>query len=210
MLHHFVDSLRLLASEGLGPGRGRAVLESVELLDQDSRPRWSLEAGAGDWTPDRAAPLELSLTADPSATTRILVQFLTPTELKGGRGMMERPEFAVLMARVRDRLSALRALYGPGQLQIDFKAFGERAGKVSLVRADMRRVEVSRRSRRSGSVHPIGGFQGEAEYAGDLAEFVPFLRAAYWTGVGRQTVWGNGVIRPRILAPGVSADSSVG
>jgi hypothetical protein len=27
-----------------------------------------------------------------------------------------------------------------------------------------------------------------------LAEFVPFLRAARWTGVGRQTVWGNGEI----------------
>jgi hypothetical protein len=35
---------------------------------------------------------------------------------------------------------------------------------------------------------------GSAEYEGDLAEFVPYLRAARWAGVGRQTVWGNGEI----------------
>jgi hypothetical protein len=35
---------------------------------------------------------------------------------------------------------------------------------------------------------------GSADYEGDLAEFLPFLEAARWTGVGRQTVWGNGEI----------------
>jgi len=32
------------------------------------------------------------------------------------------------------------------------------------------------------------------EYEGDLTEFVPYLRAARWTGVGRQTAWGKGAI----------------
>ena len=31
-------------------------------------------------------------------------------------------------------------------------------------------------------------------YRGDLAAFLPYLRAARWTGVGRQTVWGKGEI----------------
>ena len=30
---------------------------------------------------------------------------------------------------------------------------------------------------------------------GDLAEFLPWLRAARWVGVGRQTVWGKGDVR---------------
>jgi hypothetical protein len=54
-----------------------------------------------------------------------------------------------------------------------------------------------RRSSRTGDVHGIGGFLGEVEYSGDLAEFVPFLQAGYWVGLGRHTVWGNGVIRLR-------------
>ena len=48
-------------------------------------------------------------------------------------------------------------------------------------------------------MHSIGGFVGEAEYEGDLAEFVPYLRVAKWTGVGRQTVWGKGEVEVRIL-----------
>ena len=35
---------------------------------------------------------------------------------------------------------------------------------------------------------------GGAAYEGELDEFMPFLRAAKWTGVGRQTVWGKGEI----------------
>jgi len=56
------------------------------------------------------------------------------------------------------------------------------------------RREVMRRSSRTGQTHTIGGFTGSAIYAGELTEFMPFLRAAWWTGVGRHTVWGNGVI----------------
>jgi hypothetical protein len=55
-------------------------------------------------------------------------------------------------------------------------------------------VETSRRSGRTGQIHPLGGFVGEAEYEGDLTEFVPYLRAAHWTGVGRQTAWGKGAL----------------
>ena len=43
-------------------------------------------------------------------------------------------------------------------------------------------------------LQPGGGFVGEADYEGNLTEFVPFLKAAEWTGVGRHTVWGKGAI----------------
>jgi len=42
--------------------------------------------------------------------------------------------------------------------------------------------------------HPRVGLIGTVTYTGPLAEFLPWLRAGYWTGVGRQTVWGKGVI----------------
>ena len=61
-----------------------------------------------------------------------------------------------------------------------------------MTRCDIHHVETSRRSGRTGQIHSLGGFVGEAEYEGDLTEFVPYLRAAQWTGVGRQTAWGKG------------------
>jgi CRISPR/Cas system endoribonuclease Cas6 (RAMP superfamily) len=41
----------------------------------------------------------------------------------------------------------------------------------------------------------MNGFTGEGVYAGELGEFLPWLRAAEWTGIGRHTVWGFGAIR---------------
>jgi hypothetical protein len=177
---YLVLAFSQLAREGLGPGRSRVELTSVAQLDKKY-----------DST---VAPLELNL-ASSEPITCMRVRFLTPTELKSGRQLAARPEFSILAARIRDRISTLRELYGEGPLAIDFRAFGERAALVRMTRCEVRHIDMERRSSRTGQVHPIGGFLGEAEYQGELAEFVPYLRAARWTGVGRQTVWGKGEIR---------------
>jgi len=62
------------------------------------------------------------------------------------------------------------------------------------VSSDLRWIAARRRSSRTGQTHPLGGFVGEVRYAGEVSEFLPILRAAYWTGIGRQTVWGKGVV----------------
>jgi hypothetical protein len=159
------------AREGFGPGRGKA-----ELLD----PTGTGETVSIDLEPAAHAP------------ARVRVDFLTPTELKHDGRIVDRPEFAILFARVRDRISTLRALYGAGPLDIDFAATGARAEAVRMTRCDVRRVETERRSSRTGQSHSIGGFTGFAGYEGELAEFLPYLEAARWTGVGRQAVWGKG------------------
>jgi len=134
--------------------------------------------------------LELPLCGSQLLVPKLRVRFLTPTEIKGA----DQPEFGILMARVRDRVSTLRALYGDGPLPIDFKAFGERAGDVSMTRCEIDWVAAERTSRNTGQRHSLGGFRGVAEYQGDIAEFLPYLEIARWTGVGRHTVWGKGEI----------------
>ena len=139
-------------------------------------------------------PRRLSLDRPVTPVSKIRIEFLTPTELKSKDQIVDRPEFPILFGRIRDRLSTLSALYGSGPLPIDFAATGERAARVWLAQCDIRTVSSERRSGRTGQRHPIGGFVGSAEYEGELAEFVPYLEAARWTGVGRQTVWGKGEI----------------
>lgn len=135
-------------------------------------------------------PLRLPLCVSEGRVRRVRVHFLTPTELKGA----QQPEFGILLARIRDRVSILRELYGDGPLAIDFKAFGERASRVPMTRCELVPVAAERTSRATGQSHSLGGFTGIAEYEGDLAEFLPYLEIARWTGVGRQTVWGKGEI----------------
>jgi hypothetical protein len=197
---YFVESFALAAKEGLGRTRGRASLTSVDLLDA---------AGAAtrriykDDVLDREHPLPpvvVDLSPAPASIRRILVRFLTPTELKGGESWHEPPEFEVLLARARDRVSTLRFLYGAGHLDVDFKALGARAAGVRRIRTSLSRVSALRRSSKTGQVHPLEGFIGEIEYEGGLGEFLPYLQAARWTGVGRQTVWGKGAIETTVLA----------
>jgi hypothetical protein len=186
-LVHFRAALSRLAEKGLGPGRGRSELERTEQLDV---------AGVAHavWETPSAA-IVASLDPEPSPVDSVTIRFQTPTELKSEGGLAERPEFPIIFGRLRDRISTLRSLYGAGALNIDFKGLGERAARVELRRSDLAWEQVKRKSGRTGQVHPIGGFTGEAEYAGPLSEFLPWLRAARWVGVGRQTVWGKGDVR---------------
>lgn len=147
-----------------------------------------------DWA---AAEVVIHLEESPEAH-RVRVNFSTPTELKGwnGEGL---PPFGVLARRLRDRISTLRELYGPGPLDIDFLEFGERAGRVAAAAGRLDWLQGERRSARTGQVHPLGGFTGWAEYEGDLGEFIPYLQAGAYTGVGRQTVWGRGKLAVEVL-----------
>jgi hypothetical protein len=186
-LVHFRAALARLAEKGLGPGRGRAQLECAEQLD--------LAETACSVGEIPGPPSVVCLDPGPDPVSRITVRFRTPTELKAGGELSAEPAFAILFARLRDRISTLRALYGAGPLPIDFRALGERAARIRMTRCDLAWEQVKRRSGRTGQVHPIGGFTGEADYEGDLTEFLPWLQAARWVGVGRQTVWGKGDVR---------------
>jgi len=133
----------------------------------------------------------ISLPFDPRPSQRIRVEFLSPTELKNA----DQPAFAPLWARLRDRISTLRALYGPGPLKINFTAMGDQAAKIRMSRCEIRTITAERVSGSTGQRHSLGGFVGFTEYEGDLSEFVPYLEIGRHTGVGRQTVWGKGEIR---------------
>ncbi len=142
------------------------------------------------------SPVAINFSPRVDPVSRIRVEFQTPTDLKseGAPG-----DFSVLLARARDRISTLRSLYGDGPLDIDFRGLAKRARSITLVRSELRSVPLQRRSSRTGQRHGIGGSVGFAEYAGDLAEFMPYLEAAQWTGVGRHCTWGNGQIHTTIL-----------
>src|SRR5208282_2307228 len=73
------------------------------------------------------SPVTVDLSPPAKPVRRLLVRFLTPTE------------FGVLMGRARDRISALSTLYGAGQLEMDFKGFGERAQNVAMKRYALKR-----------------------------------------------------------------------
>ena len=154
-----------LGQEGIGASRGRAHLTEA-----------SQEL------------MRISLDPPAESVPHLSVEFVTPTELKS-RG--EPNGFAALFARARDRVS----LFASPPPEIDYRRLGEEARKITMTRCDFRHVNAMRRSARTGERHPLGGFTGTAQYEGELREFLPWLDAAQYTGVGRHTAWGQGQIR---------------
>lgn len=162
-----------LGQAGFGVGRGRA-----ELLDLE--------------TP---APITLQLIPTGPPISQLRIELLTPLELKSAGEVSQTLEFPVLFARIRDRISTLRSLYGPGPLEIPFKEMAKRADGIRIAACELKECNRARRSSRTGQVHDIGGLTGSVVYAGDLREFLPYLQAAEFCGVGRHCVWGKGQIR---------------
>lgn len=166
----FVQAFASAVTDGIGPGRGRAEVTQFTHHNES-----------------------ITLEAHQQAQT-LRVRFITPTELKSDGRTATTPDFHTVFARARDRVSTLRILYGEGPLDIDYEALGQRAEKIRMTHCETSEVDVDRKSSRTDQTHGIGGFIGHADYAGDLTEFLPFLYAAQFTGVGRHTVWGNGEI----------------
>lgn len=171
--HFFIDLA--VFTENAEPFR--AALESLG----------KFSAGPATLEDFRTQRIVLDLSPRDAAPRRIRVRFVTPTELKGGAA-----EFSVLMARLRDRISALRSLYGAGPPAIDFRRFLDNAHQVRRLGGETTHAGGARRSSRTRQTHPLGGFTGYADFEGDFREYLPWLEAAEYTCVGRQTVWGHG------------------
>ena len=202
----FVFRASQLADRGIVPGEtfwfGVNFFDTHETVPNDFARAFALLDEAELECVEQCTSISVSLRSRLGAVDRLHVEFLTPTELKGtgnGNALRATPEFPILFARARDRVSTLRAFYGSGPLDIDFRGMGERARSITMTKCELRTVVRQRRSSRTGQVHGIGGFTGVAEYEGDLAEFLPILEAARWTGIGRHCVWGNGEILPRVI-----------
>ena len=172
-----VEAFRRIAGEGMGPTRAKAELLRFEL-------------------DELSIPLH-----DAARAHRIRVHFVTPTELKHNGAIMEQPDFRVLISLARARIAGLSTFYAAAIEPVDWP-FLQRAEDIRMTRCEIHTVEALRTSTRTGRTHSIGGFVGVVEYEGDLGEFLPWLRAAEFAGIGRHTTFGKGEIRVQIQTPG--------
>ena len=139
------------------------------------------------------------------------IHFLTPTELKHNDTLAALPHFPILFARASARLRTLASFYGE-PIEFDFEKLSVQSEQVEMIEHSLKHEWGERFSTRTGQTHPLGGFTGSAKYEGQLRELLPLIRAAQYTGVGRQTVWGKGEIevawfKPAVLSAQLSSPS---
>jgi hypothetical protein len=128
VMESFQRGFASLSHRGLGPHRGKAEMRCAIPIE----------------------PVSLDLTPAASAPRKIRVEFLSPTNLKHDGCITDQPDFPILFGRSRNRISTLRALYGPGPLDFDFRGSGMRAADVRMTNCALTSVENERRSSRTG------------------------------------------------------------
>ena len=192
IIAYFITAFQQFAETGIGPAKGGAVVNAVSVLDAARRRVSDIYLDGVLRANVACPPVEIGLLPAVQRVSAVSIRFLTPTELSKNQPRGEPPPFVVLLSRLRNRISNLLTLYGSGKPDFDFTGLSARAQAVTIEKSLLTSHVTTRFSRRGEQEHPIGGFTGTVDYAGDLSEFVPFLRAGEWTGVGRHTVWGNG------------------
>lgn len=203
-LGYFHRSFARLCEEGLGPGRPRVDLIAADELGVVAVDLSPPVESVPRITVTFLTPTELKsggeILREPVfdalfKRARDRVTGLIGLYQAAGRGVQRHEVRKDIEQRVDARSCAVSLESVPAPVAVDFRGMGQRARAVRMTRGRFTQHEHERRSGRTGQRHSLGGFTGEAEYEGDMAEFVPYLEAAWWTGVGRLTVWGNGMVR---------------
>jgi hypothetical protein len=202
---YFLVTFRDLGDHGIGLSRGRYRIARVSLRNGEGHDVAEIYSSNDNGV--RPSPFRLTykdccrLASERIArhASRITLRFLTPTLVKADGKIVERPELHHIVKRLRDRINALAHFYCDDILEVDFKAFGERAEAVRTVSAKVRWEDRDRRSWKTGQAHDMGGFVGDVTYEGDLAEFLPLLILGQYTHVGKYAVWGSGQYEVRVL-----------
>jgi hypothetical protein len=174
-------TLEGLSEFELGDEGGRIALEGAALRGRRETP---IEMGRGD-----------------SSVERMEVVFETPTWVEHQGKLLERMEFQPLFRSIYRRLCVLSALYGGLDANDDeqFAKLDEVAEAITVVKQDLKPLRWNRYSLAREREQPLQGFLGRVIFAGaELGSFVPILRLAEKTHIGKATSFGLGRMRVNV------------
>ncbi len=201
-LPYFIYTFDELGRTGIGRGRGRYELKTVRsgaedrvIYSSDTKTlesfkptimpfpqNWEsgLNAGAKE---SKAAPRPCSLT----------LNFLTPTRIIYNGGLTLELEFHILIRSLLRRLSLLYYFHcGGDPSPWDFRGIIERAKEIKIKKRNLKWYDWERYSSRQETKMNMGGFVGEITFEGDIAPFMPLIKAGEVLHVGKGTGFGLG------------------
>ncbi|MBI4523637.1 MAG: CRISPR system precrRNA processing endoribonuclease RAMP protein Cas6 [Deltaproteobacteria bacterium] len=212
-LPYFIYTFDRLGRErGIGRGRGRFALEKVSWLDPGGGEKEIYDGQrkvlANSFHPltirdlslsqnSKLSPLHSTLDtqrSDLTLNSRLLtINYLTPTRVTYNGELHTAPEFHVIIRNLLRRLSNLCYFHCGEELNLDFKGIIERAKTVEMKDGNIRWHDWERYSARQDTRMKMGGFVGEVEYHGELAEFLPLLKLGERIHVGKSSTFGLGM-----------------
>jgi CRISPR-associated endoribonuclease Cas6 len=200
-LPYFLLTFGELGRVGLGPDRGRFVVD--EVLAEGPDGAQPLYTEAKGMLHDRARRFTVAELVGPrfgyDMVRRWTVLFLTPTRIRQGGAVRTDLSFQDLSRALLRRLSSLCYFHCGSQLAVDFRSLIEQAAAVSTIRSDLRWHDQGRFSGRQHRTIEMGGVVGEITFEAADPQvgtcFWPLLVAGEWVHVGKGCVMGLGKYR---------------
>ena len=207
-LPYFVLAVPEAGRMGMGAGRGRFALRRILAERLDGSEDVLLEEGETVLRPDVSvqshrdvlARVDRLLPRDAAGgVLELLLHFLTPLRLIWNERLVKSPDFAVLFARLLERVDELAVQFAGGGRRPaqEVERLQNCALQVRLIEQNTRWVEVASGSSRTQTQTWLSGMVGTARYAAPLAvwrELLPWLVWGEVVQVGKDTVKGNGVV----------------
>lgn len=196
-LPYFIVSLEELGRVGIGRGRRPYRLCAVGFVRPDgaeqeifnASDRTVREPGTHLTGADVLAGAGCDIKDDLDIT------LLTMTRLKHGKQYVNTLPFHVLVRGLLRRISSLMYFHHGTPLDIDYGGIIKRARQVQTRAENTRWVDWERYSGRHDTRITLGGLVGTVRYAGDLCEFMPFIKIGEYVHVGKGAVFGMGWYR---------------
>ena len=190
LLPYFIYAVEEMDQRGLGPKQQGFRLERVVA---DEQILYTSDA------PQLPAPLiGKTLTLAPCPQDEG-IHLLTPLRTKSGRRLVSSLDFPLL---VQIALRRMRALWWEFERQsppVDENLLHTQARQIGVRNSSLRWHEQVRYSSRQKSRQLLGGLCGTLEVEGELAPFLPLLRAVEVVHLGKETSFGLGKIRVEVL-----------
>lgn len=201
-LPYFVLAASAMGDTGVGPGRGKFEIASIQAVNPLTDESHAILAERERVVKPKALPIswrEAHTTAQSyPAEGDIRVRFLSPTRLIDANTLVKAPDFGIFFRRLLERMDELSKQHNGGERRPSEEVIvlNQFADQVRLVESDVRWIELRGPSGRTGRDTPMSGFVGHAVYRSKhWDKLLPFLLLGQGAQVGKLTAKGNGVFQ---------------
>lgn len=200
-LQDFIKTFQELGEEGLKAGGGRFILKKVWAENPFRKKGVDLLGFSGNKVDEQETVItgeDIELWSRGfTAVSRVSILFLTPTAFRERERYVKEPFFYTLVRELFRRASALYYFFHDYQeMELYYQKFVDDALRVRKYKDQTRFVPLEKGFKKS---FPFPGILGEAEYAGNLTQFLPLLKLGEFIHLGENTVFGFGRYRLKIV-----------
>jgi CRISPR-associated endoribonuclease Cas6 len=199
-LPYFIYAFSELGNIGLGKAKGKYELKRVESLEKGAKSETREKIIYSSTTKTLKSfkteflPLKFDLSITKGSNSKPLtLNFLTPTRIIYNGHLTLELEFHIFIRNLIRRLSLLYYFHcGGDPSQWDFKGIIEKSKQVKVKQKALRWYDWERYSTRQETKMKMGGFIGKITFEGDIALFMPIIKAGEILHVGKGTGFGLG------------------